>query len=101
MAKCDYLVDRFDIVGYDHHTIPKGENIARECLRAKRHEGPHLIKTLAGVYIVWEKDPCPLGECSACDDEDPNETCLLYGRVTSARLLQKYLDDPLYTGDDT
>ncbi len=96
MGKCDYLIDRPEIVGVRRYTVPDSEYVSRSCLREDGHEGPHLILILSGAYITWEKDLCPYGECEYCDDEDPTEACLAFGEVDTAEEVNKYLQDSTY-----
>lgn len=90
MASCGTLISRRDIVG--------DEDTYWACIRSKDHDGPHLARRLDWTYVFWDTDLCPPGECDDCDGEDPVDYCLYYGEITSARELQKYLDDPSYTG---
>ena len=101
MEKCLHSVGRFDIVGYDIHSIPPGENLFRECLRPKDHQGPHLIRRPDWTYVVWEKDPCRYGTCEACDCDDPTMTCAVYAELTSAVELQKFLEDASFVGNNS
>ena len=86
--RCDYLVRRFDIVGCDNFSVPEGESVSKECLRPKDHEGPHLILTIFGRYIAWEKDVCPPGICECCDGEDPEDECLVVWTVAEEEAIR-------------
>lgn len=100
MPRCDYLISNRDVVRGDYLTIPKGHKISRECLRLVEHHGPHLIKTWDGFYVTWEQDLCPIGECEDCDNRDSSGGCLAYREVSSAKVVQKYLEDPKFTGEE-
>jgi hypothetical protein len=97
---CDWLQDRFDIVGIDSFSKHDGESVSCECLRPAGHVGPHLIKRvdrIGGYYVLWQQDLCPLGTCSDCDGEDPTDYCLAYGKV-SAEVAVRYITDAEFEG---
>lgn len=81
--RCDYLIDRFDIVGCDRFTVPENRDVALECLRPEGHTGPHLVLRHDGRYMIWKNDLCPPDTCEGCDSEDPTDYCLAYDEVTA------------------